>query len=161
MATKSLSDRIGSEVISSRLYQTPSFPPGSGPDYANAAIRAVTSLESREILNLLHEIEAEFGRIREARWGQRTLDLDLIAVEDEIAPDEATVRAWMDLPLEQQKVEAPDRMILPHPRMQDRAFVLVPLAEVAADWRHPILGLSVREMLDRLPEAEKAEIKVI
>ena len=74
-------------------------------------------------------------------------------------PDEPTLRHWIDLPPDRQRREAPDRLILPHPRLQDRAFVLVPLAEVAPDWVHPRLGLTVRQMLAGLPLADRAAVK--
>jgi len=54
----------------------------------------------------------------------------------------------------EQRARAPDRLVLPHPRLQDRAFVLVPLVEIAPDWRHPVLGQSVREMLEALPRGD-------
>ena len=72
-------------------------------------------------------------------------------------PDAATVKAWIGLDPERQRREAPGELILPHPRLQDRAFVLVPLAEVAADWRHPVLRLSIAEMLAALPDDRKAQ----
>ncbi|PCH72123.1 MAG: 2-amino-4-hydroxy-6-hydroxymethyldihydropteridine diphosphokinase, partial [Rhodobacteraceae bacterium] len=64
----------------SRFYATPSFPDNSAPEFVNAAVSVETLLSPPEILNVLHQIEQRFGRLREQRWGQRTLDLDLIAV---------------------------------------------------------------------------------
>ena len=57
-----------------------------------------------------------------------------------------------------QRVEAPDRLILPHPRLQDRAFVLIPLADICPGWRHPVTGASVSDMIAALPEADKEAI---
>ncbi|HEY6917750.1 MAG TPA: 2-amino-4-hydroxy-6-hydroxymethyldihydropteridine diphosphokinase [Tabrizicola sp.] len=153
-------ERLSIRAVS-RLYATPCFPAGAGPDYVNAA--AVLEVDPADdptsILQRLHRVEADFGRIREQRWGMRTLDIDLIALGDSVLPDPATQDAWRELPAEAQARAAPDRLILPHPRLQDRAFVLVPLADVAPDWVHPRLGLSVRQMLDALPAADRDAVK--
>lgn len=144
--------------IASRLFSTPCFPPGAGPDYVNAAALIETDRSPREVLDVLHGIEAEFGRAREQRWGMRTLDLDLVCWDDSVLPDPETYRHWLDLPPDQQVRSAPDQLILPHPRLQDRAFVLVPMADVAPDWRHPVLDLTVTEMIARLPSADVAAV---
>ena len=89
------------------------------------------------VLARLHATEDAFARRRRARWGPRTLDLDLIAMGDTVLPDAATQARWRALDAAAQRSLAPDRLILPHPRMQERAFVLVPLADVAPGWRHP------------------------
>lgn len=147
-------------LVSSRFYETPCFPAGAGPDYVNgAAVGPVPEgWDALQVLALLHRIEDRFGRQRAQRWGMRTLDLDLIAFGDQISPDAATQDAWRNLSPDQQRSEAPDRLILPHPRLQDRAFVLVPLAEVAPDWVHPRLGLTVRQMLERLDPDERRDV---
>ncbi|WP_245541173.1 2-amino-4-hydroxy-6-hydroxymethyldihydropteridine diphosphokinase [Yoonia vestfoldensis] len=145
-------------VSVSPFYATPAYPTGSGPDFVNAAMAFVTGMDAVAILETLHGIEAEAGRSRAVRWGQRNLDLDLIAVADQVLPDATTQDHWRGLPQDLQAATAPDRLILPHPRVQDRSFVLVPLADVAPGWRHPLLGLSVVQMLDRLPEADRAGV---
>ena len=142
----------------SRFFSTPAFPAGNGPDYVNAAAQLEVARDAKSVLNALHEVEAEFGRERVQRWGQRTLDLDLIAIDDEVHPDQATFHAWRDLPPQHQAERTPEQLILPHPRLQDRAFVLVPLADVAPTWRHPVLGQTVAAMRDALDPADLREV---
>lgn len=86
------------------------------------------------------------------------LDLDLLAVGDLICPDIARYRDWAGLGLQDQMRLAPGELILPHPRMHERAFVLVPLMDIAPDWRHPVLGKTVAEMHAALDPADLAEI---
>jgi 2-amino-4-hydroxy-6-hydroxymethyldihydropteridine diphosphokinase len=113
----------------SRWYLTkPVGPPQ--PDYINGCAVLQTSLAPLDLLSVLQAIETEFGRVRVELWGARTLDLDLLLYENQI----------IDLPTLQ----------IPHPRMKERAFVLVPLAEVAPDWIEPKSGQSIAVLADRL-----------
>ncbi len=143
----------------SGFYATPSFPEGSGPDYVNAAALLCGELSAGEILQILHRIEADYGRTRETRWGQRTLDLDLLAVGDAVLPDVESYAYLRDLAQTEQIGRAPKQLVLPHPRIQDRAFVLVPLAEIAPDWCHPVSGQTATQMLAALPKAEISSIR--
>ena len=122
----------------SRWYRSAPVPPSDQPWFVNAVASVETSLSPAALLARLHEIEAQFGRSRRRRNEARVLDLDLLAYHDRVsAPGESPV--------------------LPHPRLAERAFVVLPLAEVAPDWRHPVSGLGVSELVGRLDPAETAE----
>ncbi len=108
-------------------------PAGQGP-FLNAAAALETTLEPITLLHRLQEIEADAGRVRTVRWGERTLDLDLLLFSD--------------------KIIAMPQLTVPHPRMGVRRFVLAPLEEIAADARDPLTGRSIAELranLDRRP----------
>lgn len=156
-----LADESLAVLENSSFYHTPAFPPGSGPDFVNAAAVLETGLDAEAVLARLHDVEERLGRRRRERWGPRVIDLDLLAHGDAVFPDEETVRHWMDLPPDQQMSRAPDRLILPHPRLHERAFVLIPLAEIAPDWRHPVLQQTVAEMAAALPKAARDEVRRI
>lgn len=149
----------GRVILVSPFYKTPCFPPGAGPEYINAVMMLAVEGGAQDLLALLHRIEAKFGRVRGQRWGQRTLDLDLLDFGGIILPSLASYSFWRDLARDQQGQRAPERLILPHPRLQDRGFVLVPLRDVAPDWHHPVSGDTVDQMLDRLDPAEIAKIR--
>jgi 2-amino-4-hydroxy-6-hydroxymethyldihydropteridine diphosphokinase len=115
-------------AVSSWYLTAPIGPPQ--PDYLNGCATIETSLTALELLNILHAIESEFGRVRQEIWGARTLDLDLLLYDDLI----------IDLP----------QLQIPHPRMLERAFVLVPLAEIAPNWIEPKSGDSIVTHLNKL-----------
>lgn len=120
---------------SSALYQTPAVggPPGQ-PDYLNAALRCHTTLSAHELLACCQQMEDRAGRQRVEHWGPRTLDIDLLLYDKELIDD--------------------PHLTIPHPRLDSRHFVLLPLVDLAPDLEHPGLGLSLQELLDRLPPAE-------
>jgi 2-amino-4-hydroxy-6-hydroxymethyldihydropteridine diphosphokinase len=145
----------------SAFYATPAFPAGSGPDFANAAARVSSPLPPETFLDLLHEIEEKAGRERIKRWGPRVLDLDLLAAGSAIIPNAQQLSKWMALSTEQASTVTPDTLLLPHPRLHERGFVLVPLADVAPDWCHPLTGRTIAEMRDALPAEERGQIRPI
>ncbi|WP_246209622.1 2-amino-4-hydroxy-6-hydroxymethyldihydropteridine diphosphokinase [Pikeienuella piscinae] len=155
-------ESVGVRVAAlSRWRRSPAFPPGAGPDFVNAAALLETGVSPEALLSLLHEVERALGRERRRRWAPRVCDLDLIAHGDRIAPDAETLRALMALGPKAGEVPAPDELILPHPRLHERAFVLAPLLDIAPDWRHPLTGRNVTEMLAALPAAARDEVEVI
>jgi len=106
------------------------------PDYLNGFALLHTQRPAEDLLELLLTIEARFGRVRRERWGPRLLDLDLLLYGE-------------------QSIQTP-KLQVPHPRLAERAFVLVPLAEIAPHWRHPSCGRSVAELLEAWQNLEAA-----
>ena len=133
--------RLGGSIRMSRLYLSAPVGPVDQPNFVNAVGLTVSARAPAEILDILKSLEQEAGReIPVRRWGARQLDIDLLDYGGEID-------GW-DVPHDPQR---PRRLVLPHPLMHERAFVLVPLQDVLPDWRHPVLGASVAELLDALP----------
>ncbi len=153
-AAKAISGDSVQMLSISRLFLTPCYPTDAGPDYVNAVALVSTALSPEALLVHLHSLEAGFGRQRLQRWGNRTLDLDLLTYGDLVWPDLETYTSWYGLGADQQRLRAPEQLILPHPRIQDRAFVLVPLLDVAPLWHHPVLEGSAQDLLDLLPQEE-------
>ena len=157
----SLEQRGWRTIRRSGSYRNPAWPPGSGaPDYINAALAVAGEGRPDDLLDDLHAIEAGAARRRGERYLPRTLDLDLIAWGDLVLPDAETVRQRIEA-AGAARDDVPERLILPHPRMHERAFVLVPVAEIAPDWRHPVLGRTAAELRDALPAAELAQLSPV
>ena len=125
-------------VARSRWYRSPPWPRSNQPDYVNGVAQIQTHGSPEALLRRLHAIEARMGRIRRAPNAARVIDLDLLAF------DRLVRGAGSE--------DDPKRLQLPHPRLQDRAFVLFPLSEVAPMWTHPGSGRSVGEMIADLAE---------
>jgi 2-amino-4-hydroxy-6-hydroxymethyldihydropteridine diphosphokinase len=145
----------------SRLYESKAFPRGSGPDFCNAAASFLSDDQADDILAKLHGVEELFQRQRRVRWGPRTLDLDLIAIGQTVLPNPEEFCRWQGLAPDQQTRQTPNTLILPHPRLQDRPFVLKPMMEICPGWCHPVLGQTLAELLDDLSDEEKDGTKPI
>jgi len=124
-------------VSVSRIYATPAWPDPADPPFVNAVAAVETELAPDELMAELARTERAFGRVRSARNAPRTLDLDLIDYDGRIGRG---------------------ALMLPHPRLESRGFVLIPLADVAPDWRHPVTGRSVKELIAALPERDRAAV---
>ena len=120
----------------SAWYRSAPLPAGDQPWYVNGVVSVATRLAPVELLGLLHRVEARFGRMRRERNEPRVLDLDL---------------------LDHDGVLRQETPVLPHPRLHERAFVLLPLADIAPDWRHPANGASLATLIAALPPGQVVE----
>jgi len=125
-------------LASSDVFETPPWGVEDQPRFLNACVLAETSLLPEDLLDLLKQMEGALGRTPEKRWGPRVIDLDILFY------DGLSVRS--------------DRLTIPHREMAARAFVLLPLAQIAPEWRHPETGLTHEEMIRLLPPAETGGI---
>jgi 2-amino-4-hydroxy-6-hydroxymethyldihydropteridine diphosphokinase len=125
-------------VRRSRWYESAPVPPSGQPWYVNGVVAVETALAPADLLALLHRIEAAFGRERRERNEARVLDLDLLAYGTRVN-------------------DGPGSPLLPHPRLAERAFVLLPLAEVAPGWIDPRSGRPVADLIAALPAGQTAK----
>jgi 2-amino-4-hydroxy-6-hydroxymethyldihydropteridine diphosphokinase len=121
----------------SAWYRTEPVPRSDQPWFVNAVASLITSLAARDLLAVMQVVEGQFGRVRGKRNAPRVLDLDLLDYQGQVI-DTAS-------------------LALPHPRLHQRRFVLVPLAEIAPDWRHPLSGLTAEQVLSRLAANQPVE----
>ncbi len=123
----------------STFYRNPPLGPANQPWYINAVARVRTRLGPEELLRLVQQIEADMGRVRGERWGPRVIDLDLLLYNGEV-------------------IFTPD-LVVPHPEMQHRGFVLAPLAEIAPRAWHPVLHKSAADLLAELDGADRTALQ--
>jgi 2-amino-4-hydroxy-6-hydroxymethyldihydropteridine diphosphokinase len=119
-AIELLDQKIGKVISVSALYETAAWGKTDQPAFLNQAVSLQTRLTALEVLEHALSIEQELGRVRKDKWGERLIDIDLILFGNEI-------------------INIPDKLQVPHPHMQDRKFVMEPLAEIAPDVVHPVL----------------------
>jgi len=134
-ALAALKEKRISILTRSGWYRTEPVPRSDQPWFVNAVVSLATELGAKDLLNALQATERQFGRVRGELNAPRILDLDILDYQGEV----------MDT----------TSLVLPHPRLHERRFVLIPIAEIAPDWRHPILELTAVQLLARLSSEQR------
>jgi 2-amino-4-hydroxy-6-hydroxymethyldihydropteridine diphosphokinase len=131
-------------VDRSRWYRSAAWPPSDQPAFVNGVARVETAFSPMALLECLHRVEAEMGRVRGRPNMARIIDLDLLAFAGQVrCPGQD---------------DDPAALRLPHPRLQERAFVLLPLQEIAPEWTHPVSRRSVAQMIAGLPDRQDCAV---
>ena len=120
---------VGDVLKASSIYETGAWGKTNQPDFLNQALKVQTTLSPEDLLAEILEIELTMGRRREVHWGERTIDIDILLYETAI----------ISLP----------SLTIPHPQLQNRRFALEPLAEIGDDAIHPVLGLTIQQILEK------------
>lgn len=132
-ALEQIENRIGPVLLKSSLYETAAWGREDLPAFLNMAVVVETVFSPMPLLEEILAIEIDLGRVRHEKWGSRLIDIDIIFFGDQV-------------------IDAGNRLQIPHPYMQDRKFVLEPMAEIAPGYVHPVFKLTVSEILERLSD---------
>lgn len=131
-ATRAIENQAGKVVQKSSVYQTESWGRTGLPEYLNQVLELQTSLSPQDLLRTLQQIEADLERRREEKWGSRTIDIDILFYGQEQINE--------------------SNLVIPHPLLQERRFVLEPLSEIAPSLVHPVLGMTIAGLHARLKD---------
>ncbi len=137
-AIRQISSMAGPVVRKSSVYETQPWGKSEQPEFLNQAIEIETALPPRVLLATVLEIERLLGRVRTGRWDPRTIDIDILFYDDAIVNE--------------------SNLVLPHPLMRERRFVLTPLAQLAGNFMHPVFGKTVRQLLEECPDPLEVRI---
>jgi 2-amino-4-hydroxy-6-hydroxymethyldihydropteridine diphosphokinase len=132
--------KVCAVVRCSPWYRSAPVPVADQSDYLNAVFQLSTEIPAPDLLNRLHDVEAEFERVRTVKNAARTLDLDLLIYHGHLIENKGE-----------------NDLTVPHPRMHERAFVLLPLRDLVPDWVHPVIGKSIDELICDLPAGQRCE----
>lgn len=138
-ATGLIRKQCGVVINSSSLYETAAWGMAEQPSFLNQVLEISTSLDAKQLMRRILKIENMMGRVRKEKFGPRTIDIDILFYENEI----------LDLLF----------LKIPHPELQNRRFVLVPLAEINSELQHPVLKKTIAELLEECPD--NLEVKKI
>ena len=127
---------IGPIILASSFYETAPWGNEDQANFINQALKVTTLLSPSEVLSIIHNIEKKLGRLREVKWAPRAVDIDILFYHNQI------IRT--------------DQLIVPHPHLQNRNFVLFPMLEIAPKFIHPKLGLSIETLF--LQSKDKLEV---
>ncbi|GAA4428923.1 2-amino-4-hydroxy-6-hydroxymethyldihydropteridine diphosphokinase [Pontibacter saemangeumensis] len=131
-AREGIAAQVGSIVRCSKLYETAAWGNTAQPAFLNQVLEVQTPLGPAQLLEKINSLEQELGRVRREHWGARVIDIDILFYEDRVLQSQ--------------------RLTVPHPQLHLRRFTLLPLAEIAPTLLHPLLGKTVRELLELCPD---------
>ncbi|MFC4349867.1 2-amino-4-hydroxy-6-hydroxymethyldihydropteridine diphosphokinase [Kordiimonas lipolytica] len=146
-AIADLAIRAGKMLAVSPIYRTKAVTLDGDenvPDFVNGCVLIETSLNPDDLLDICKRLEADYGRMIAARWSARTLDIDLISYGDMVLP---SLEGWTALAESEDPAAYTEEPMVPHPRAHKRAFVLMPMNDIAPNWQHPVLKQTVSELL--------------